>query len=441
MYLGHGERPPSAERREISPADYTIEQFPEYIKLKQAIAATAAAGMDNPYFRVHQSLIDDTTVIDGRELISFASYNYLGLSGDPVVSAAAKESIDRYGTGVSASRLVSGEKDLHRELEAALARFLGAEAAITFVSGHQTNETTLGHLFGPGDLILHDALAHNSIVQGAILSGARRRAFAHNDVGACQKLLAELRPSYRRVCVAIEGVYSMDGDISNLPEFVELKRKHQAMLYVDEAHSIGVLGRSGRGATEHWGVPSTDVDILMGTISKAIGSCGGYIVGSQALVEYLKYTAPSFVFSNGMSPPVAAAALASIRTLERDSSRLERLRERAKLFLSLAQAAGLNTGPSSGTPIVPVILGNSQITMRLSNAMFERGVNVAPILFPAVEERAARLRFFVTAKHSEQQIRDTVAILLEEMAKLDPAHAPNGSAKNGAVRHADVVSA
>ncbi len=440
LYLGAGEKP-AAERREIQPSDDSIELFPEYIKLKAAIAANDASGMPNPYFRVHEAVIDDTTVIAGRELTSFSSYNYLGMSGDPVVSAAAKAAIDQFGTGVSASRLVSGQKTVHLDIEEYLAKFLGAEAAITMVSGHQTNESTIGHLFGAGDLILHDALAHNSIVQGAILSGARRRPFAHNDVAACERLLNELRPQYRRVCVAIEGVYSMDGDISDLPAFVALKRKHRAMLYVDEAHSIGVLGRTGRGITEHWNVPASDVDILMGTISKGIGSCGGYIVGGHALIQYLKYTVPSFVFSNGMSPPVAAAALAALQLLEREPERLVRLRERAALFLSLARAAGLNTGPSEGTPIVPVIFGNSELTMRLSNAMFDRGVNVAPILYPAVEERAARLRFFITTKHSEQQIRDTVAILLEEIAKIEPSPVGASVGSNGAAHHATAIPA
>lgn len=433
MYLG---KAPLVERiapahREIMPSDYSFELFPEYLRLKQAMAEAADAGLPNPYFKVHQSVIDDTTVINGRELVSYSSYNYLGMSGDPTVSAACDRAVEQYGTSVSASRLVSGEKDLHRDLEETIADFLGVDASIVFVGGHSTNETTLGHLFGAGDLILHDGLAHNSIVQGAILSGARRRAFPHNDPVACEKLLAELRPTYRRVCIAIEGVYSMDGDIANLPAFVELKRKHHALLYVDEAHSIGVLGKTGRGVSEYWGVAAREVDIWMGTLSKALGSCGGYIAGSAALVEYLKYTAPGFVFANGISPPNAASALAAIRLLDREPERVERLGMRSRLFLSLAEAAGLNTGMSSGTPIVPVIIGNSLNALRLSHALFERGVNVQPILHPAVEERAARLRFFLTAKHSEEQIRSTVALVAEELAKIDPRCGRSPSYQNG----------
>ena len=258
-----------------------------------------ATGLANPYFKVHERVANDTTVIGGRELINFSSYNYLGMSGDPVVAAGRQgghRPLRHQRLGQPAG---VGRKTLHRELERAIADFIGAEDAIVFVGGHRTNETTIGHLFGPGDLILHDALAHNSIVQGAILSGARRRPFPHNDWQALDQLLAELRGEYRRVLVAIEGVYSMDGDIPDLPRFIEVKKRHKAFLMVDEAHSIGVLGPHGRGIGEHFDVDPADVDIWMGTLSKAFGSCGGYIAGCKALVEYLKYTAPGFVFSVG----------------------------------------------------------------------------------------------------------------------------------------------
>ena len=239
------------------------------------------AGLGNPYFGVHQGITNDRTMIDGRELINFASYNYVGTSGDPAVSAAAKAAIDRYGTSVSASRVASGEKVIHGELESAIARFLGTEAAVTFVGGHSTNESVIGHLVGPGDLVLQDALAHNSIVQGALLSGARRRPFTHNDWQAADRLLGQLRREYRRVLLVIEGVYSMDGDFPDLPRFIEVKKRHKALLMIDEAHSLGVLGHHGGGIGEHFAVDRGDVDIWMGTMSKTLGSCGGYIAGSR----------------------------------------------------------------------------------------------------------------------------------------------------------------
>jgi 7-keto-8-aminopelargonate synthetase-like enzyme len=194
------------------------------------------------------------------------------------------------------------------------------------------------------------------------------------------------------------------------------------MMLVDEAHSLGVMGPHGRGIGEHFDVEPADVDIWMGTLSKSLGSCGGYIAGSRALVEYLKYTAPGFVFSNGISPPNAAAALAALRLLEEESDRVHRLADNSKLFLNLARERGLNTGRSRDSAVVPVILGNSLHALQLSQAMFARGINVQPILHPAVEESAARLRFFITARHTEEQIRTTVDILAEELKKIDPSH-------------------
>ncbi len=399
----------------------SIEQFPEYKRLEQTKAQMLMTGVPNPYFTVHESIVRDTTVIAGREMISFASYNYIGMSGEPRVSQAAMQAIEKYGTSVSASRLVSGEKPVHGQLEARIANWLGVDAAITMVGGHATNETTIGHLVGPGDLIVHDALSHNSIVQGALLSGARRRPFMHNDYEQLDAILTKVRSQYRRVLVVVEGAYSMDGDFADLPAMIDVKRKHRAMLMVDEAHSMGTMGATGRGISEHFGIKPRDVDIWMGTLSKSFASCGGYIAGSKALVEYLRYTAPGFVFSVGLPPASAAAALAAIEVLEEQPERVEVLRARSELFLSLAKRAGLDTGASSGTAVIPIITGNSLVALRLSHRMFSDGINVQPILYPAVDESAARLRFFMTCLHSEEQIRFTVSRLvyhLDAMGKL-----------------------
>jgi 8-amino-7-oxononanoate synthase/acyl carrier protein len=408
---------------EIAPDAYRIDQFPEVRALEQNFATVRDAGLENPYFSLHEGLTNDRTVIGGREMISWATYNYLGMSGDPAVTAASKEAIDRYGTSVSASRLVSGEKTIHRELEREIARVIGTEDAITFVGGHATNETVIGHVVGPGDLVLHDALAHNSLLQGAVLSGARRRPFPHNDFAAADALLSQMRSQYRRVLIVIEGIYSMDGDFADLPKFIGVAKRHKALLMVDEAHSIGVMGRRGRGIGEHFGVAPADVDLWMGTLSKALGSCGGYIAGTHTLVRWLKYTVPGFVYSVGLPPAAAGAALGALRLLEREPQRVEQLHANARLFLQLAREAGLDTGPSGGSAIVPIILGNSMNALRLSRALFARGINVQPILYPAVEERAARLRFFITSRHTPDQIRRTVAAMQEELAKIDQQHA------------------
>jgi acyl-CoA synthetase (AMP-forming)/AMP-acid ligase II/7-keto-8-aminopelargonate synthetase-like enzyme/acyl carrier protein len=338
-YLGTAKKsraPLQAEVR-VPAGDYQFSQMPEYLQLKAAMNQLHAAGLENPYFSVHEGIAADTTQIGGRKLLSFATYNYLGMSGDPVVIAAVQEAVERYGTSVSASRLVSGEKPLHRELERSIAEFIGVQDAITFVGGHSTNESVIGHLFGHGDLILHDSLAHNSIIQGALLSGARRRAFPHNDWEALDQLLREIRSDYRRVLVVIEGVYSMDGDFPDLPRFVEVKERYKSLLMVDEAHSTGTMGAHGRGISEHFQLDPTSVDIWMGTLSKSFGSCGGYIAGSRELVEYLKYTAPGFVYSVGMPPANAAAALASLELLKKEPERVKRLQDRSRLFLSLAK--------------------------------------------------------------------------------------------------------
>jgi 8-amino-7-oxononanoate synthase len=408
---------------EIPRDAWKIEEFPEVRALEQNFAMVREAGLENPYFSVHEGLTSDRTTIAGRELISWASYNYLGMSGDPAVTAASKGAIDRFGTSVSASRLVSGEKTIHGELERAIANLVGAEDAVTFVGGHATNETVIGHVVGPGDLVLHDAFAHNSLLQGAILSGARRRPFPHNDFAAAEAILAQVRGQYRRVLVVIEGIYSMDGDYADLPRFVGVAKRHKALLMVDEAHSIGVMGATGRGAGEHFGVAPTDVDLWMGTLSKAFGSCGGYIAGSAALVRWLKYTVPGFVYSIGLPPAAAGAALGAIQLLQREPQRVSQLRENARLFLQLAKEAGLDTGSSGGTAIVPVIIGNSMNALRLSRALFTRGINVQPILYPAVEEKAARLRFFITSRHTPDQIRRTIQAMQEELAKIDPGYA------------------
>ena len=390
-----------------------------FARLRARMQGLAELGLHNPFFTVHEGTARNTTHIGGRELLNFASYNYLGLSGHPAVNEAAKQAIDAMGTSVSASRLVSGERSLHRELEHELANLIGTEDAIVFVSGNLTNTTVLGHLAGPGDLIVHDALAHDSILQGAKLSGAVHRAFPHNDWRALDELLDAIGGQYASIFIAIEGVYSMDGDIPDLHRFIEVKKRHNAWLLVDEAHSIGVLGRQGRGIAEHAGIDASDVELWMGTLSKSLASCGGYIAGSGELIEVLKYTAPGFVFSVGLPPAGAAAALAALRQLRREPERVRRLQARAAQFLELARAAGLNTGSSGGSAIVPIIVGDSTSAIACAARLRELGINVQPVVYPAVEENAARLRFFLSCDHTPEQIRTAVAAVAATFATLD----------------------
>jgi 8-amino-7-oxononanoate synthase len=391
-----------------------VSQLEAYREIRLIEEAAEYLGIGDPFFRVHEGIAGAETLIGNRSYLNFASYNYVGLNGDPRIADAAKAAIDRYGTSVSASRPVSGERPIHRELERALARVHGAEDSIALVSGHATNVTVIGHLLGRNDVIVHDALIHNSIVQGAMLSGARRVSFRHLDPEAADKALAEARPRHGRALLVIEGHYSMDGDVPDLAAFVAVARQHRAWLMVDEAHALGVLGPRGFGSADRAGIDPGEIDIWMGTLSKSLVSCGGYIAGRQDLIDYLKRMAPGFVFSVGIAPPSAAAALSALEILEQEPDRVRRLNERAGLFLELARAAGLDTGGSVGAAIVPIITGSSIRAARLSQAMFQRGVNVQPILYPAVPEGSARLRFFLTAEHTEEQVRRAVAILCEE---------------------------
>jgi 8-amino-7-oxononanoate synthase len=395
-----------------------FDQHPDYQQLRILNEGAARLGVGNPFFRPHDGVAGATTVIDHQVYVNFSSYNYLGLAGHPEVNAAAKQAIDRYGTSASASRLVSGERPVHRELERELAELHEVDDCVVFVSGHATNVSTIGQLFGPRDLIVHDALVHNSALLGMQLSGARRMPFAHNDAEALDRLLAQCRLQYERVLIVVEGIYSMDGDYPDLPRLIEIKRRHRAFLMVDEAHSLGVLGERGRGIQEHFGLRGSDVDIWMGTLSKTLASCGGYIAGERALVEHLKCAAPGFVYSVGMPPPAAAASLAALQLLRAEPSRVAALRERGRQFLELARSLDIDTGLSAGLSVIPALTYSSLKAARLSEALFRRHINVQPIVYPAVQERAARLRFFISAEHTEEHIRGTVEALAQELRRL-----------------------
>lgn len=409
---------PASAHADVPARFYRFDQHPGYQQLHIVREGAERLGIANPFFKPHQGSSGSTARIGERDYLNYASYNYLGLAGDPDVNAAAKDAIDRYGTSASASRPVSGERPVHRELERALAATHGVDDAVVMVSGHATNVTTIGYLFGPKDLVVHDALIHNSALQGVKLSGAKRLSFPHNDWQALDNLLARERRRFERVLVVIEGVYSMDGDFPDLPRFIEIKQRHRAFLMVDEAHSFGVMGPTGMGIAEHFGIDGRQVDIWMGTLSKALASCGGYIAGDKALVEHLKLAAPGFLYSVGMAPPVAAAALAALHKLRSEPQRVRDLQARGALFLELTRAAGIDTGYSQGLAVIPAITGSSIRAGRLAEALFKRGINVQPILYPAVEEKAARLRFFVSSQHTEEQIRRTVAALAEELDRL-----------------------
>lgn len=409
------------------PKAFDFATLPGHKQMRLQRSAADMLGIEVPYFREQEGYAGATCRIGGRELLNFSSYNYVGLNGHPKVREAAKAAIDAYGVSVSASRVVAGERDLHARLERGLARFYGTESAVVMVSGHATNVTTIGTLMGPKDLVLVDGYIHNSITEGVRLSGAHRVVFPHNDWAWVDDFLSRRRGEWDRVLICVEGLYSMDGDWPDLPRFVEVKSRHDAWLMVDEAHALGVLGATGRGLGEMQGVDPASVEIWMGTLSKTLSACGGYVAGSSALTEYLKATAPGFVFSVGLAAPLAAAAIASLEVLEAEPERVTRLAENGRRLLEVAKAADLDVGTAMGSAVMPVIVGDSARAAMLSDAVFKAGVNALPITFPAVPEKQARLRFFLTSEHTAEQIDRAVAVTAEALAGIRSRPLPFGA--------------
>jgi 8-amino-7-oxononanoate synthase len=392
--------------------------LPGYDELRLFRSIGQKFGLDNPYFRLHEARAGSQTRIAGKSILNFSSYDYLGLNEHPDVVQAAKAALDRYGISASASRHVAGERPVHRALEHALADHYGVEDSLVLVSGYATNLGVIGHLVGSKDLLVHDALAHNSIVMGGTLSGAARRSFAHNDLDSLDQMLAATRNKFERALIVVEGHYSMDGDYPDLPRLLEIKARHDAWLMVDEAHSLGVLGRRGYGIAEHFGVDPRRVDIWMGTLSKTLAGCGGYIAGCKELVDYLRLTVGVFVFSVGMPPVIAATAHKALEVLHREPERVARLQHNAAYFCSLAKARGLDLGTAAGTAVCPVMVGDSLPTVVLSQRLLERGINALPVTHPAVPAKSSRLRFFVTAMHTRAQIETAIDATAEELANV-----------------------
>lgn len=391
-----------------------------FLQMNAVLQASETLGIENPYFRVHDGHAMTRTSIQGRELLNFSSYDYLGLNADPRPAEAAVAAIRRYGVSASASRMVAGTRPVHCELETELAAHYGCAAAQTFVSGHATNVSVIAAVVGKGDVILHDAFIHNSVTDGAQMAEASRRSFAHNDMAALERLLAECRAQYRNILVVVEGLYSMDGDLPDLPTLVVLREKYGFWLMVDEAHALGCVGQRGLGSFEHFGIDPSRIDIWMGTLSKTLASTGGYIAGSADLIALLRYMAGGFVFSVAQPPALAASALAALRLLHAEPTRAERLRGVSRHFSEQASALGLDTGTSGHFGVLPVIVGDSTLAVRLSERLFARGINVAPAMFPGVPMGTARLRFFLTAEHTPDQIDTALAAVREE---LDDLHA------------------
>nr|MBO2477783.1 8-amino-7-oxononanoate synthase [Bacillota bacterium] len=353
------------------------------------------------YPRVFEGPQGPRAIIDGREVVNLSSNNYLGLANHPRVREAAIKAIEEYGAGTASVRSIAGTMSLHVELERRLAAFKRTEAALVFQSGFTANAGTVAAILGKEDVIISDELNHASIIDGCRLSRAQIKIYPHRDVAALRRLLEESRGA-RRVLVVTDGVFSMDGDIAPLPDIVAVAKEYGAITMVDDAHASGVLGTNGRGTVDHFGLHG-QVDIQVGTLSKAIGILGGYVAGSKLLIDYLIQRARPFLFSTSHPPAVTAACLAALDILETEPELIQRLWDNARYFREGLADAGFDVSGSE-TPIIPVIVGEGDKAMRLSDRLFEEGVFAQGIAYPTVPRGKARVRTIVTAAHTRDDL-------------------------------------
>jgi glycine C-acetyltransferase len=376
------------------------------------------------YFRLR--VLDDeqgpVCHYDGREVINLASNNYLGLCNDERLREAAIAATKKYGVGSGAVRTIAGTMRIHIELEEKIAAFKGVEACVVFQSGFTANAGTVSSILGKEDFILSDELNHASIIDGARLSKAKIKVFRHKDVAHAEELLQEIQHEPGRKLVITDGVFSMDGDIGPVAGLADLCEKYGAIMMVDDAHASGVLGRNGRGSVDHFHCTQR-VDVQVGTLSKAIGSLGGYVCGSRDLIDYLYHRARPFLFSTSHPPSVAASCIAAFDILESEPERIERLWSNTHYFQEQLQSAGFDIGgvttPKSETPITPILVGDGRKTMDFSRALFEQGLMATGIAFPTVPEGKARVRCIMTSEHTRPQIDKALEILTTTAKKMD----------------------
>jgi len=349
-------------------------------------------------------------MVDGREMAMYASYSYLGLVGHPRINAAAKEAVDRFGTGTHGVRTLAGTLTIHQELEETIANFKGAEAAVTYTSGYVTNLTVVSTLLGRGDYVISDKLNHASIVDGCMMSGAKFLRFKHNDMEALEQRLQQVPDGASKLVVS-DSVFSMDGDIIDFPRMVDLCQKYHAYLMIDEAHSVGVLGETGRGIEEYFGMPGS-IDIKMGTLSKTIPSVGGYVAGNRDLISYLRHASRAYIFSAALPPAQAAAAKAAFEVILDEPWRIKKLNQNSRQFIEGLKGAGFDTLYTE-TAIVPVICGTDDAAFEMTRTCQTHDIFVLPVVSPAVPPGLARLRATVTAAHEPEDIQRAMDVIIK----------------------------
>ncbi len=360
--------------------------------------------------------MDGHVTIEGRSLLNFCANNYLGLANHPRIKEAAKRAIDQYGVGPGAVRTIAGTLHLHDQLEQRLAQFKGAEAVITLQSGFTANLATIPALVGRDDVIFSDQLNHASIIDGCRLSRAKIIAYAHNDPADLRAKLDEHLPHYKRALIVSDGVFSMDGDIADLPALVEIAREYDVLLMVDDAHGEGVLGRGGRGIVDHFGLHG-QVDIEVGTMSKAFGVMGGIVAGRREIIDWMRQRARPFLFSSAMTVPDTAACLEAVDMLEESEELVQRLWANADFLKRELAALGFDIGHST-TPIIPLMLGEAPLAQQFSRALFDAGVFAMAIGYPTVPQGLARIRVMNTAAHSQTDLDQALTAFASVGRKL-----------------------
>jgi 8-amino-7-oxononanoate synthase len=381
-----------------------------------------------PYFRTVESSAAPVMEMEGAERIMLGSNNYLGLTGDPRVIQGARDALERYGTGLTGSRLLNGTTQLHLDLEREIAEWMGTEEAIVFTTGHQANVGTLGTLLAPGDTVIADSADHASILDGCLLSRAKLRPFRHGRLDKLEKMLERAVEDGGGVLVTVDGVFSMEGDVADLPRIVELCKAHGARLMVDEAHAAGVLGARGAGTSEHFGVEA-DVDLRMGTFSKSLASCGGFIAGTHEVIEFLRISSRAFLFTASGVPAAVGAALAALRIIRSDEGPqlFARVLDNARYLRDGLRDLGFevhDVGPPVTTPVIPVVVGDDWKAVLLWRALYDAGVYVNVALHPAVPPAGALLRTSVMATHDRSTLDRALEAFSSVKSAFEAEHGP-----------------
>jgi 8-amino-7-oxononanoate synthase len=375
----------------------------------------AAAGL-YPFFRVIESEQDTEVTINGEKVLMFGSNSYLGLTTHPALKEASKSAIDKYGSGCAGSRFLNGTLDLHIELEEKLAKFVGKESALVFSTGFQVNLGVISSIPGRHDYIIMDDLDHACIIDGARLSFAKTLKYRHNDMASLEKVLQKCKGDSIKL-IAVDGVFSMEGDLANLPEIVKLAKKYKANIFVDDAHGIGVMGKFGAGTADHFGL-TNDVDMIMGTFSKSLASIGGFVAADTDTINYLKHNARSLIFSASIAPANAASVIAALDLIQQEPERIEKLWINTYYAMDRLNAAGFDIGHTV-TPIIPIYIRDNAKTFMLTKMLLEQGIFVNPIVTPAVSNESSLIRYSLMATHSIDQIDESIDKITAIAKKLD----------------------